>query len=101
MERTLTAILSADGKGYSRLMGEDEETTIRTLTAYRDVFATRSQQHHGREVDSPGDNRLVGLGSAVDAVQCAVKIQQELAIRNTELPAPRKMEFRIGLNVAM
>src|SRR5262245_6738940 len=56
MERKLTAILSADVKGYSRLMGEDEVATVRTLTAYRAVIAAFTQQHHGRVVDSPGDN---------------------------------------------
>ena len=58
MERKLTAILSADVKGYSHLMGEDEETTIRTLTTYRQVMTSRIQQHRGRVVDSPGDNLL-------------------------------------------
>jgi adenylate cyclase len=70
MERKLTVILSADVKGYSRLMGEDEEATIRTLTAYREVMATLLQQHRGRVVDSPGDNLLaefasMGLGKVV------------------------------------
>jgi len=99
MERKLTAILSADVKGYSRLMGEDEEATIRTLTAYRDVFVTGIHQHHGRVVDSPGDNLLAEFASAVDAVQCAVEIQRELRMRNAGLPDSRKMEFRIGINV--
>src|SRR5262245_22117350 len=99
MERKLTAILSADVKGYSRLMGEDEEATIRTLTAYREGMTTLIRQHRGRVVDSPGDNLLAEFASVVDAVQCAVEIQQELKVRNTELPDQRKMEFRIGLNV--
>src|SRR5438093_12575731 len=99
MERKLAAILSADVKGYSRLMGEDEEATIRTLTAYRAVMTTRIQQHHGRVVDSPGDNLLAEFASAVDAVQCAAEIQQELKTRNAELPTQRKMEFRIGINL--
>jgi adenylate cyclase len=99
MERKLTAILSADVKGYSRLMGEDEEATIHTLTAYREVISTLIRQHHGRVVDSPGDNLLAEFASAVDAVQCAVEIQQDLRVRNTEFPDHRKMEFRIGLNV--
>src|SRR5262245_15448606 len=99
MERKLTAILSADVKGYSRLMGDDEEATIRTLTAYRDVFATRIQQHRGRVVDSPGDNLLAEFASAVDAVQGAVEIQQDLKSRNAELPDQRQMQYRIGLNV--
>jgi adenylate cyclase len=99
MERKLTAILSADVKGYSRLMGEDEEGTIRTLTAYREVMTTLIAQHRGRVVDSPGDNLLAEFASAVDAVQGAVEIQRELKVRNAELPDPRRMEFRIGINV--
>ncbi|HEV8718238.1 MAG TPA: tetratricopeptide repeat protein [Candidatus Binatia bacterium] len=99
MERKLTAILSADVKGYSRLMGEDEEATIRTLTAYRQVITTLIQQHRGRVVDSPGDNLLAEFASAVDAVRCAIEIQRELQVRNGDLPAQRKMEFRIGINV--
>jgi len=99
MERKLTAILSADVKGYSRLMGEDEEATIRTLTAYREVLTNLIQVHRGRVADSPGDNLLAEFVSAVDAVRCAVAIQQELKVRNTELPTQRRMEFRIGLNV--
>src|SRR5229473_8386002 len=99
MERKLTAIFSADVKGYSRLMGEDEVATIRTLTAYREVMATLIQQHRGRVVDSPGDNLLAEFASAVDAVRCAVEVQHELKVRNAELPDQCKMEFRIGLNV--
>jgi adenylate cyclase len=99
MERKLTAILSADVKGYSRLMGEDEEATIRTLTAYRAVIGRLIQQHRGRVVDSPGDNLLAEFASAVDAVQSAVAIQKELQTRNAELPDQRKMQYRIGINV--
>ncbi len=98
MERKLTAILSADVKGYSRLMGEDEEATIRTLTVYREVM-TALMQHRGRVVDSPGDNLLAEFASAVDAVQGAVAIQHELQSRNIELPHERKMQYRIGINV--
>src|SRR3989442_12831429 len=99
MERRLTAILSADVKGYSRLMGEDEEATIRTLTAYRQVMAALIAQHRGRVVDSPGDNLLAEFASVVDAVRCAVEIQQALHTKNTDLPDHRKMEFRIGINL--
>jgi adenylate cyclase len=99
MERKLTAIFSADVKGYSRLMGDDEEATIRTLTSYRAVMISLIQQHHGRVVDSPGDNLLAEFASAVDAVQGAVEIQHELQRRNMELPDERKMEYRIGINV--
>jgi len=98
-KRKLTAILSADVKGYSRLMGEDEEKTVRTITAYRTAIANLIQQYRGRVVDSPGDNILSEFTSVVDAVNSAVEIQRELAERNAELPAERKMEFRIGINL--
>jgi adenylate cyclase len=99
VKRKLAAILSADVKGYSRLMGEDEEGTIRTLNAYKEVMANLIQQHHGRVVDAPGDNLLAEFGSVVDAVQCAVEIQKKLKTRNAELAENRKMEFRIGVNL--
>src|SRR5262245_33740242 len=99
LERKLAAILSADVKGYSRLMGEDEEATIRTLTAYRELITVLVQRHRGRVVDSPGDNLLAEFASVVDAVQGAVAIQQALQHKNAQLPAPRRMEFRIGINV--
>jgi adenylate cyclase len=99
MERKLAAIFSTDVKGYSRLMGEDEVATIHTLTAYREVMTTLIQQHRGRVVDSPGDNLLAEFASVVEAVQCAVAIQQELKARNAELPPHRRMEFRIGINL--
>src|SRR5215471_8574784 len=99
MMRKLAAILSADVAEYSRLMGEDEEATIRTVSAYRDVIATLVQQHRGRVVDAPGDNLLAEFASVLDAVQCAVAIQRELNARNTALPPPRRMQFRIGINL--
>lgn len=99
MERKLAAILSTDVKGYSRLMGEDEVATIRTLTAYRELMTSLIQQHRGRVVDSPGDNLLAEFASVVEAVQCAVSVQRELRIRNAELPLHRRMEFRIGINL--
>src|SRR5437660_7106313 len=99
MERRLAAIFSTDVKGYSRLMGEDEVATIRTITAYREVMASLIQQYRGRVVDSPGDNLLAEFASVVDAVRCAVEIQQALKARNAELPEQRKMEFRIGINL--
>ena len=97
--RKLTAILSADVKGYSRLMGEDEEATVRTITAYREVITEVVQKHRGRVVDSPGDNILAEFASVIDAVGSAVEIQEELKVRNAELPEDRKMEFRIGVNL--
>ena len=98
-KRKLTALLSADVEGYSRLMGDDEEATILTLTSYREVMTALIQQHGGRVVDSPGDNLLAEFASAVDAVQGAVAIQRELKTRNAELPPHRQMEYRIGINV--
>jgi adenylate cyclase len=97
--RKLTAILSADVKGYSRLMREDEAGTVRTLNEYKNVLGSFILQHRGRVVDAPGDNVLAEFASVVDAVQCAVEIQRELKSRNEGLPESRRMEFRIGINV--
>jgi adenylate cyclase len=99
IERKLTAILSADVKGYSRLMGEDEESTVRTLNAYRKIMVALVGRHRGRVVDATGDNVLAEFSSVVNAVQCAVEIQKELGVQNAELPENRKMEFRIGVNL--
>jgi len=99
MERKLTAILSADVEGYSRLMGDDEQATIRTLTYYRELMALPIKGYRGRVVDSPGDNMLAEFGSVVDAVQCAVVIQTTLRAENANLPQNRRMEFRIGINL--
>lgn len=99
MERKLLAILSADVKGYSRLMGEDDEATIRTLTTYREEMTVIIRQHRGRVVDSPGDNLLAEFASAVDAVQGAVIIQSTLKAENSSLPPNRQMEYRIGINL--
>jgi adenylate cyclase len=98
-KRKLTAILSADVEGYSRLMDDDEEATVHTLTTYRTAINDLVQQYRGRIVDNPGDNILSEFASVVDAVNCAVEIQRELAERNAELPYNRKMEFRIGINL--
>jgi adenylate cyclase len=80
-------------------MGEDEDATIRTLTSYRELMSTLIQKHRGRVVDSPGDNLLAEFLSVVDAVRCAVEIQEELRVRNAELPENRRMLFRIGVNI--
>ena len=98
-KRKLTAILSADAVEYSRLMGEDEEATVRTITSYREVLSTLIQQHNGKVLDSPGDNLLAEFVSVVDAVQCAVAVQKEIKTRNEELPENRRMQFRIGINL--
>ena len=75
-KRRLTAIFSADVVGYSRLMGEDDAATVKTITAYREIMATLIKQHRGRMVDSPGDNVLADFASVVDAAQCAVAVQK-------------------------
>src|SRR5581483_9211894 len=89
MERKLAAIFSTDVAGYSRLMGDDEEATIRTLTAYRAEISSLIQQHRGRVIDSLGDNLLAEFASVVDAVRCAVEIQQALQVKNDDLPEHR------------
>ena len=99
VKRKLAAILSADVKGYSRLMGEDEESTARTLNAYKEVMTGLIQHHRGRVVGTAGDSVLAEFASVVDAVRCAVEIQKELKTRNAELPENRRMEFRIGVNL--
>ncbi len=99
IERRLTAILSADAVGYSRLMAADEEETLRTLTAYREQLAVLVRQHRGRVVDAPGDNLLAEFPSALDAARCALEIQRVVGARNDPLPAERRMEFRIGIHL--
>jgi len=98
-KRRLTAILSADAKGYSRLMGTDEVTTVKTLKASRQIMAELIHKHRGRVVDSPGDNLLAEFQSVVDAVQCAIEIQEALKIQNEKYSDEQKMEFRIGVNL--
>ena len=98
-KRKLSAVLSADVKGYSRLMGEDESGTVRTLKEYREIMSKLIQQYRGRVVDSPGDNLLAEFASVVDAVDGAVEIQKQLKLKNDELPENRRMEFRIGVNL--
>jgi adenylate cyclase len=97
--RKLSAILSADVKGYSRLMGSDEEATVRTITLYRELIAGLVGKNNGRIVDSPGDNILVEFASVVHAMQCGFEIQAALEVENAKLPKDRRMEFRIGINL--
>jgi len=98
-KRKLTTMFSADVAGYSRLMGEDEAATVKTITTYRGIMTELIKQHRGRVVDSPGDNVLAEFTSVVDAVQCAVAVQKELQARNAELSEDRRMAFRIGINL--
>jgi adenylate cyclase len=98
VKRKLTAIFSADVEGYSRLMEEDELATVETLTSPKEIMRKLIRQYRGRVVDSTGDNLLAEFGSVVDAVQCAVEVQQVLSAKNELLPENRRMYFRIGIN---
>jgi len=97
--RKLSAILSADVKGYSLLMANDELHTIQTLKAYRLIMSDLIQQHAGRVLDNPGDNLLAEFSSAVDAVECAVQIQNRLQKENAKFVEDKRLEFRIGVNI--
>jgi len=98
-KRRLSAILSADVKGYSRLMSDDEEHTVSLITSYRQFIAELISKHRGKVVDSPGDNILAEFGSALNAVRSAVEIQADLKKKNEDLPENRRMIFRIGINL--
>jgi adenylate cyclase len=99
VERRLAAILAADVAGYSRLMGADEEGTLKTLNLYRGVMTDLIKEHQGRVVGTAGDNLLAEFGSAVQAVRSAVAVQRALDRRNADLDETRRMRFRIGINV--
>ena len=98
-KRKLAAILSAGIKGYSRLMEDDEETTVQTITAYRELMANQINNRNGLTVDAQGDNVQAEFSSIVDAVERAVTIQKELGEENAPLPEHRKMIFRMGVNL--
>ena len=98
-ERKLTTILVADAAGYSRMMGEDEAATLSLLRSYRELIGGQIARHRGRVVSTSGDNVLAEFASVVNAVECAVRIQRELAERNAGLPEVRRMRFRIGINL--
>src|SRR5512132_3708717 len=97
--RKLEVILATDVAGYSRLMGDDEAATVRTLTEYRQLFSDYIARHGGRIVDTAGDSVLAVCDSAVEAVECAVEIQKVLERRNRQLANHRRMQFRIGINL--
>ena len=100
VERKLAAILAADMVGYSRLMGADEEGTHAALVACRrDLFEPQVAEHRGRIVKTTGDGLLVSFDSVVDALRCAVSIQQAILARNEAEPDARRIAFRLGLNV--
>ena len=95
----LSTILSADAAGYSRLMADEEAATVRSLNDARALFRERIQTHDGRLIDTAGDSVLAEFPSAVEAVDCAVEIQHELAKRNAQFAEHRRMLFRIGINL--
>lgn len=97
--RKLVAILAADAAGYSKLMADDEAATLRSLNDARDIFRKRIEVHGGRVIDTAGDSILAEFPSAVEAVDCAVEIQDQLAKRNTQHAEHRRMQFRIGINL--
>src|SRR5438874_2882808 len=100
VERRQTAILAADVAGYSRLMGADEEGTLATLKMLRrEVADPKIKEHRGRIVHTTGDGLLSEFASVVDAVRCAVEVQREMAARNAGVPAERRIDFRIGVNL--
>jgi len=98
-KRKLTAILSADAVGYSRLMQANEAATVETLKSYRAIIGRLVVRHGGRVVNAPGDALLAEFASAVEAVQAAVEIQQALAGHNVQLDADRRMQYRVGVNL--
>jgi adenylate cyclase len=99
VERRLAAVLSADAVGYSRLMGEDDEATVRTLEAHRRRIERLIDTFRGRVVDAPGDNLLAEFPSALGSVRCALEIQRALGTENGKLADDRRMPFRIGIHL--
>ena len=100
VDRRLAAIFAGDIAGYSRLMGADEEGTLRQLKAHRkELVDPKITEHRGRIVKTTGDGMLVEFVSVVDAVRCAVDIQRGMAERNADVPAESCIQFRIGINV--
>jgi len=97
--RKLTTILAADVVGYSRLMTQDEEGTLRAFRAYSDVINRLVEKHGGGIFNTAGDAVLAEFGSAVEGVRCAISIQEDLGTRNAELPEDRRLMLRIGINV--
>ena len=99
IQRKLKAIFSADVHGYSKLMGDDDEYTVNTITAYREIITELIEKYQGRVVDAPGDNLLAEFGSSLNAIQSAIEVQRTLETENGKLPGNRRMDFRIGINL--
>jgi len=100
VERRLAAILAADVAGYSRQMGVDEEGTLARLKSLRrEIVDPKVAEHYGRIVKTTGDGLLIEFASVVDAVRCAVEVQQAVTERNAEIAAAERIEFRVGINL--
>ena len=99
VERRLAAIFAADVAGYSRLMNQDEVGTLRTLTAHREIMDGLIAEHGGRIANTAGDSVLAEFPSVVDAVQCAISVQEKLREANAGLADERRLQFRIGVHV--
>jgi len=99
VKRRLTTVLCADVHGYSRLMEADETGTLETLRRYRTAIAGLVERHDGRIVNTWGDAIIAEFASVVEAVQCAVEIQQEIANQDSDPPHAHPMRFRIGINL--
>jgi class 3 adenylate cyclase/pimeloyl-ACP methyl ester carboxylesterase len=99
VKRRLAAILAADIAGYSRLMGEDEAATVRDLKGHQAAILPLVGRHGGRIIDTAGDGILAEFPSVIGATECAIEIQTLMARRNVEVPEPRRMRFRIGINL--
>src|SRR5215469_2834674 len=100
VERRLAAILAADVAGYSRLIGADEEGTLNRLRALRaEVIDPKIAEHHGRIVKTTGDGLLIEFASVVDALRCAAEIQADVAESNAPLPADKRIDLRVGINM--
>lgn len=99
VQRKMAVIFAADVAGYSRLVGEDEEGTLATLRAYRELVDRLIVRHEGRVFGSAGDSVVAEFASPVEAVRCATEIQLELGRNNADLPEPKRLRFRIGINL--
>src|SRR5271167_266852 len=97
--RKLATILSADVAEFSRLMGEDEEQTLKTFRGHKQIFESLVTMHRGRIFNTAGDAILAEFSSAVEAVRCATDVQSALRTRNDQLPPTRQVRFRIGINL--
>src|SRR6478752_2699470 len=99
VKRRLTTVLCADVQGYSRLMEADEAGTLATLRRHRTAIAGLVERHDGRIVNTWGDAVIAEFASVVEAVQCAIEIQQEISSQDSDPPQADRMQFRIGINL--